>query len=109
MIVSIKGIKIEVQLLTKEEYIKKHTDDSVGHFDKIDRALVFREDIIKKNVVIHEVVHAFIHGCHLSSCNDLTVEDFEEIVCEMLEDHLMDIENTSKKILKYLESVSSAL
>ena len=103
MNISIKGIKFQVILLSKEDYVKKHTDESVAHLDKEDRTLIFRKDQIKKNIVIHEVCHAFIHGCHLSSCNDLSVEDFEEIICEMLEDHIEDIQSVSKKILKHLQ------
>ena len=67
------------------------------------RQLVFRDDHIKKNIVVHELVHAFIAALHLGSCNDLSLEDFEEIICEMMEDHLLEINSMANKIMRHLE------
>jgi len=104
MIVLIKGIEYKVKLLSKTQYIKLMKDTSLAHLNREDRTLMFRKDHIKKNIVIHEVVHAFINPLHLGSCNELTLEDFEEIICEMLEDHLLDINKVSNTILSFLKS-----
>ena len=103
MIVLIKGIKYRIILLDKAKYIKLIKDTSLAHLNREDRTLVFRKDHIKKNIVIHEVVHAFINSLHLGSCNDLSMEDFEEIICEMMEDHLLDINKISKEVLSFLK------
>lgn len=104
MDILIKGIKFKVILLDKKSYIKKHTNNSYAHCDRVDRTLVFRKDHIKKNTIVHEVTHAFINSLHLGSCDDITISDFEEIICEMLEDHLMDINKVSNQILSFLKS-----
>ena len=106
MIVLIKGIKYKVKVLNKEKYIKLHKNDSLAHVNREEREILFRNDHIKKNIVIHEVVHAFINSIHLGSCNEITLEDFEEIICEMMEDHLMDINKVSNEILKFLKEQS---
>lgn len=103
MVVLVKGIKFKVRLLEKKVYIKKHSENSYAHCDRQERELVFRKDHIKKKTIIHEVTHAFINSIHLGSTDDLTINDFEEIICEMLEDHLMDINKLSNQILAYLK------
>lgn len=103
MVVLIKGIKFSIKLLSKKDYIKKHSDKEYAHLDRYTKQLVFRQDFITKRIVIHEVTHAFIATLGLGSCNELSVEDFEEIICEMLEDHLMDINKVSNEILGYLK------
>lgn len=103
MVIFIKGIKFKVVLLNKHEYQKKHTPSNYAHFDKESRELVFREDYIKKNIIIHEVTHAFIGSLHLGSCHDISIEDFEEIICEMMEDHILDINRISNEILRFLK------
>lgn len=107
MIVMVKGIKYKVKLLKKTDYIKKYKDNSYAHVDREDREILFRDDKINKKYVIHEVTHAFLGSLHLGSCNDLTLDDFEEIVCEMLEDHLTDISSISNMIYKHLKEQTS--
>ena len=102
MVILIKGIKYKVKLLKKGDYQKKDKN-SFAHVNRELREIVFRDDHIKKTTIIHAVVHAFINSLHLNSCNDLTLEDFEEIICEMLEDHLMDINTISNQILSFLK------
>lgn len=102
MKVYIKGIEYRVQLLEKCKFEKTHGKD-IAYLDKETRELLFRKDYIKKNVVIHEVTHAFINSLHLGSCSDLTINDFEEIICEMMEDHIDDIKRLSNQIFAYLK------
>lgn len=103
MIVTIKGIQYKVKLFSKVEFIKKHSDESLA-MHLCNRELHFREDHIQKNIVIHEVTHAFINTLCLGSCNNISLDDFEEIICELMEDHLMDINKVSNQILSYLKS-----
>jgi hypothetical protein len=103
MIILIKGIKYKVKLLKKLDYIKKYKDTSYAHVDREDREILFRDDKINKKYVIHEVTHAFINSLHLGSCNDLTLDDFEEIICELMEDHITDIVSISNMIYKHLK------
>ena len=102
MVVIIKGIKYNVRILSKKSYTKKYSN-SYAHVNRDSREIIFRDDHIKKTTVIHEVTHAFINTLCLGSCNDLTLEDFEEIICEMLEVHLMDINRVSNEILSFLK------
>lgn len=104
MIVLIKGVQYKIELLEKEAYIKEHEDKSYAHLDKEKKQLTFRKDHISRKIVIHETTHAFINACHLASCNDISMEDFEEIICELMEEHLDDIKTTSNEILSFLKS-----
>jgi hypothetical protein len=103
MFVLIKGIRYKVLSLPKKKYIKLHGDKEYAHFYKSKKELVFRDDHIEKKIILHEVVHAFIASLHLASCDDITLEDFEEIICEMLEEHLMDINRISNEIYKAIK------
>ena len=103
MVVIIKGIKFKVKLLTKKAYCTKYSKDHLAHVNSETRSIIFRDDHIKKNIVVHELVHAFIAALHLGSCNDLSLEDFEEIICEMMEDHLLEINSMANKIMKHLK------
>ena len=102
MPVIIKGVKYTVKVFEKEAYLKL-LKDSLAHVDTEAMEIIFREDHIKKNIVVHEVTHAFINSLGLGSCNDLSIEDFEEIICEMMEHHLMDINRISNTILSFLK------
>ena len=103
MEIYIKGVKFKIDLLTKEKYIELHKDNSYAHLDKEKKSLTFRKDHISKKICIHETVHAYINACHLGSCTDISMEDFEEIICEMMEEHIDDIKNTAKEILSFLK------
>ena len=106
MEIQIKGVKFKVELLSKEQYIKDHKDDSVAHLEKIKKTLTFRKDYISKKICIHEVTHAYINACHLGSCSDISMDDFEEIICELMEEHIDDIKRTSNEILRFLKEAS---
>ena len=103
MEIYIKGVRFLVKLESRKEYIKNHTDGSYAHLDKVKKTLTFRNDHVSKKIVMHEVVHAFINACHLGSCNDISMEDFEEIVCEMMEEHYHDIGKTTNEIYRFLK------
>lgn len=103
MEIEIKGVKFKVILESKKDYIKNHKDESYAHLDKIKKTLTFREDHVSKKIIIHEVMHGFINACHLASCSDISMDDFEEIVCELMEEHYHDIGRTTNQIYKYLK------
>ena len=102
--VEIKGIKWKIKLLTKEAYFKAYGPDQ-AHMEAGLKTMFFRKDIIKLNVVIHEVTHAYIAQCHLGSCNTLSIDDFEEIICELMEDHILDISKTGREVMKILKEL----
>ena len=102
MPVMIKGVRYTVKVFEKVAYLKL-LKDSLTHVDTEALEIIFREDHIKKNIIVHEVTHAFINSLGLGSCNDLSLEDFEEIICEMMEHHLMDINKLSNSILSFLK------
>ena len=105
MIVQIKGIKYTIKLMKKADYVIKFPS-SMAIMHRHDREITFRDDHVKLSTIIHEVTHAFINTLCLGSCNELSLEDFEEIICEMLEDHIIDIQTVSKDILKFLQKKS---
>ena len=100
--VQTKGIDYKIKLMKVEEY-KLKFPGSMAHVHRYDREIIFRDDHVKLSTIIHEVCHAFINTLCLGSCTDLSVDDFEEIICEMMEDHIIDIQTVSKDILKFLQ------
>lgn len=102
--ISIKGVLYTYQALTPSKY-KKHNPESMAHVEKSKKEIIFDKSELSLKVVIHEVTHAFINQCHLGSTSDISLEDFEEVICELMEDHIFDIISVSEEIYRELSKI----
>ncbi len=99
--ISIKGVQYIYKALASSRY-KKHDPESYAHVDKANKVIIFDKSELSLKIVIHEVTHAFINQCHLGSTSEMSLEDFEEVICELMEDHIHDIIAASEEIFREL-------
>jgi hypothetical protein len=96
----IKGVNWSARLLPEAEYERVHGDDS--------RAIcIFTEYCIDVNdqhcdygTISHELGHAYIDSC-LVSREHLDQDEFEELFCEIIGEHSLDIVRQTRRILRY--------
>lgn len=67
------------------------------------KTIYFREDVLTKIIVRHEILHAFVYGFHLTSAK-LTAEQMEEIIAEWLSVHVEDYVKICDKIWTKIEA-----
>ncbi len=79
----INGEKWLIKILTLKEMAKvaddKHTSGLCAAYDKV---IYIREDSVDYNTVAHELVHGYFSYLCLSSTNDISLGDAEEIFAE---------------------------
>lgn len=100
---SINGDVWKYRLLSKERFEELHGDRCVAVTDKSTKTIDFREDHAKFNIVVHELTHAYMHYLFLGSTHNLTLSDFEEIVCELMEERILRIVDQSLAITRKMQ------
>lgn len=101
MDIEIKGVKYKIVLLDKAAYRKDHKG-SWAHLDRDDKIVYFRNDHINKKTVIHEITHCYLDACCIYGL-ELKSDDFEEIFCTLIENHIDDIRKTSNEVFRFLK------
>lgn len=62
----------------------------------------FHEENHSLAVIIHELIHCFIHSTYIKELTELDTSDFEEIVCEVVSNNYVNIYNMAKKVKRAL-------
>ena len=101
--VQIKGISWEMRIISKGKYAVLHGLESEAVTMNNKKVIEYREDLFCEKTCIHELFHAYVNECHLQSVDDLNKEDFEEIIAEMLEQHIDNIRLSAKRVYKLLK------
>lgn len=96
--IQIRGERWRYAVYPDSVYERKFDSDSDALTFKAQRKLCFKESRLKLGVVIHEVFHAHCVGLYLDSTTSMSTSDVEEIIAEMLEDHLSSMLKISKYI-----------
>jgi len=101
--ISVKGAEWSIALFSDEVYRVEHPDclDSAGVTVRDIRLIHFNKKHFSRKVVIHELLHAHMVECCVSSA-DLDTDAYEEVVAVMLEDSIFNIVNLSDQIFKEL-------
>jgi hypothetical protein len=97
----VKGIEWKVFIQTPAAYKRKHGNDSDAITYPDDKELHFKKDHVRFGTCLHEVWHLFIACSGINSAS-LTVDQFEEVSAEILEEHYFDIGDTAKKIMDFI-------
>lgn len=87
-------------LVTEEEALEM--DDGLGYAamtDTKEKYMYITESNVSRGVVTHELFHLYVSYFNLNSA-DITVDQFEEIVAEFLENNLDKFCKTVNKLLK---------
>jgi hypothetical protein len=100
--VTIKDIEWTFFVIDDNFYEKIYGKDSHGITIKDDLAVYIKKSSLSKKLIIHELFHTYVSSCCVNSMTELHSSDMEEISAEIVEFHLDDIANHSKKIYNRL-------
>lgn len=101
--IKILGVLWSYKILEDFNYDSKHGTDSAAYIEHDEHKpfIRFRASDFSLPTVRHELFHAYVFGLHLSSA-DLSVDQFEEVVAEMLGTHLPNMEIQAQEIYNSL-------
>ena len=102
MKLKIKDIEWTFAVLPDKEYTAEHGKDSNGITMKYKQVVHFKESALTLGLVAHELFHAYSASCCISSTNDLSQDDMEEVGAEIAEFHLDDMIRYRDKIYERL-------
>lgn len=98
--IQIKGHSWDVFVFSDKAYEKKHGNDSHGVTYPYDRQIVFPVSSLIPEVVIHELYHALIEGCEITSTKK-EEEDMEEIFAELAAKYHFQLGSWANDIIRY--------
>jgi len=98
----IKSIPWLFVLMGEKEYILEHGKDSNGITIKHKQEVHINSKAFTKNLIAHELWHAYIASCCLSSTEDLGQDNMEEVGAELVEFHLDEMVSNRNKIYRGL-------
>jgi hypothetical protein len=100
----------ELRVLKSKPYKKKKSRKNslgvtLGWKRRIDihlKALTYN-DTASREVITHELVHAYLGEMCLESCTEITVYDIEEFYCELMAKRGREILDLADKLLEYIK------
>lgn len=98
----IKGGLWEVSLLKDITYNKFYPKESAAITVRGSKKIIFNKEHYNKEVVIHELLHAFTAECCIHDA-DLTGHQTEEVIASLLEHSLKDIMVLANRLYKGLK------
>jgi len=101
--IKIKGDTWKCSVYDDEEFLHKFGDGMAAFCQVDSKQIIFNEDDLTLQTVIHEVAHAYISYLHLIDSAELKVDQIEEIYCEMFAHDGPDILKISKRLFKSLK------
>jgi hypothetical protein len=79
----ILGKRWTLKLLTQKAYEKRHGADSVVITYSYKRTIDVQPTGVRKEIIVHELVHAYLGEMCTKSTTDLTGDDVEEICADL--------------------------
>lgn len=98
--IDIKGHSWEVHVLSESYYRKKHGVDSYGITYPCDKQIFFPRSSLIPEVVIHELYHALVEECNISSTKK-EEEDMEEVFADLAASHHFQLGLWANQIIRY--------
>lgn len=103
--VKINGDSWQVHLLPGEVFKECLGANNAAATVPDKKSFFFRDDLIEKSTVVHEVMHAYFSYLYLGSTK-ARVSDVEEIVCDMVGNKIAAIAAISNKVYSALKKYS---
>ncbi len=104
--IDVRGITYKICLLSDKKYKKLHPDTEACMLVD-EREIHFNERYHELTTIKHEIAHAFIKSCFLDLIDEVSISDFEEVVCEVISHFdykMIEIsENIQKEIKKAIK------
>jgi hypothetical protein len=104
--IPVLGNKWKVSLHEEDRYVRRHGDDTAGITIPTTNEIHFNEEEFSREVVIHELCHAFFAETCTGSAN-LNAGQTEEVFCDMIGKHGDRILRLSRKVYKELKDQGS--
>lgn len=97
----IKGVEWTVYVQPNLSYIRQHGNDSGAITYINDKDIFFNSDHVNTGYIRHELTHAFVASSGINS-SSLDQDQFEELFCEIVEEHYHDIGSLTDKIINFI-------
>lgn len=82
--IEVRGFATKIYLQSREDYDKDAPDDSTAYIEWGKRSIYFNVEDFSKETIRHELTHAYIKASFTEQIPDLTLEQIEEIFCEVV-------------------------
>lgn len=80
--IDVRGIKYEIYLYPETEF-KDRFPNCLAEMSENPFEIRFNEEHIEKDVIKHELFHCYMASCFLTSQEELTSGDAEEVACDV--------------------------
>lgn len=94
-----------IRIFPEEEYVFCIDSSSEAETDVNQKSISFVQERITRDVIEHEVTHAYFDKLCLRSCNEFDLRQMEEIIAEFIPKYGRDIIKTSKKLQKEVDKL----
>lgn len=101
--IPIRGITIDIIFQDHASFCSDGFKDSYAYCDWINKKIVFQEKDITQLTVIHELTHMYMKTGFVDHIPDLTIEQTEEMFCEVMSYFGAEILRTARLICKELK------
>jgi len=75
-------------MLEEIAFLKKYDKHDSAATEMLEKKVYFRRKHFTKGIVAHELLHVYSFSCCLYSASDMSADDREEILAEVVELHL---------------------
>jgi hypothetical protein len=101
----IRGTKWDIVLLESSE-THPELNPEIEHAVtlKEERAIIFSPTGANLNTARHELFHAYCNELYLTSTHEITVGDLEEIIAEMLGEHLGTLNRQANLVTRWFKT-----
>jgi hypothetical protein len=104
LVLSIKGRSWNFILLTDKTFNKLHGEENTAMTIFGDNEVHFRRSDWSKSAISHEIGHV-LHSSSLTSSSELTVEQTAELFCEIIGEHVEEINLWATRVSERFLSV----
>ena len=94
----VMGKKWVVRVLKHKKYSKKNGEDSLAVTLSWKRRMDITLPGVNLETIVHELTHAYLAEMCVSSCNEITLEDQEEVFAELLAKRGRELLDTADKL-----------
>lgn len=98
-----------LRVLHKKRYTKKRGQDSLATTLMHKRRIDVHENGLNIETVIHELVHAFTSELCITSCNEISSDDWEEFFSELMAKYGRDLLDLADMIMEKVKQESVVL
>ena len=98
-IISVKGIRWNVSLISNNEFIKRFGEGQ-GLTDFNNKYIYFNELFVTDKVILHELGHVYYSSCCTDSITSISNDDIIEIFCDIVGEHFDELYITCVRLCR---------